>query len=124
MPFPRPISWPRSTGCRFPTRFNRSLNRYSRSWRPHMASNLLLQDRIIFLTGGSTGIGRECAIAYAREGATVAIVDIDGSGAEKAATELGSGHLGVQCDVSSGPAVDAAVARTLTPYGRLYAIPN
>jgi NAD(P)-dependent dehydrogenase (short-subunit alcohol dehydrogenase family) len=89
-----------------------------------MASNLLLQDRVIFLTGGSTGIGRECAIAYAREGATVAIVDIDGSGAEQAATELGPGHLGLQCDVASGPAVQAAIARTLTTYGRLNAIHN
>jgi NAD(P)-dependent dehydrogenase (short-subunit alcohol dehydrogenase family) len=89
-----------------------------------MASNLLLQDRVIFLTGGSTGIGRECAIAYAREGATVAIVDIDGSGAEKAATELGPGHMGLQCDVSSGTAIEVAIARTLTTYGHLDAIHN
>ena len=34
---------------------------------------MLLADRVIFLTGGSSGIGRECARAYAREGATVAI---------------------------------------------------
>src|SRR6202795_675296 len=89
-----------------------------------MASNLLLQDRVIFLTGGSTGIGRECAIAYAQEGANIVIVDIVGSGAEKAARELGSGHLGLQCDVSSGSAVEAAIARTLTTYGRLDAIHN
>ena len=89
-----------------------------------MATNLLLQDRVIFLTGGSTGIGRECAIAYAREGATVAIADIDGAGAERAAAELGPGHLGLQCDVSNGTAVEAAIARTLTAYGRLNAIHN
>src|SRR5882724_9820611 len=89
-----------------------------------MANSLLLQDRIIFLTGGSTGIGRECAIAYAQEGATIAIVDINGSGAQKAATELGPGHIGIQCDVSSGSAVEAAVSRTLATYGRLDAIHN
>src|ERR1700722_11841185 len=89
-----------------------------------MSTNLLLQDRIIFLTGGSTGIGRECAIAYAKEGATVVIADINGSGAEKAAAELGPGHIGIQCDVSSGSAVEAAISRTLSTYGRLDAIHN
>ena len=85
---------------------------------------MLLQDRIIFLTGGSTGIGRECATAYAQEGATLAIVDINGTGAQKAATELGPGHIGIQCDVSSGSAVEAAISRTLATYGRLDAIHN
>jgi NAD(P)-dependent dehydrogenase (short-subunit alcohol dehydrogenase family) len=89
-----------------------------------MPTSLLFQDRVIFLTGGSTGIGRECATAYAREGATVAIVDIDGAGAEKAASELGVGHLGLRCDVSNGPAVEAAIARTLKACGRLDAIHN
>jgi len=87
-----------------------------------MSSSLLLQDRVIFLTGGSTGIGRECAIAYAREGAMVAIVDING--AEKAAAELGIGHIGIQCDVSSSAAVEAAISRLLSTYGRLDAIHN
>jgi NAD(P)-dependent dehydrogenase (short-subunit alcohol dehydrogenase family) len=89
-----------------------------------MPNSLLLQNHIIFLTGGSTGIGRECAIAYAKEGATVAIADINGSGAQKAATELGPGHIGIQCDVSSSSAVEAAVSRTLSTYGRLDAIHN
>jgi meso-butanediol dehydrogenase / (S,S)-butanediol dehydrogenase / diacetyl reductase len=87
-----------------------------------MATDLLLRDRVIFLTGGSTGIGRECAIAYAREGAKVAIADLDG--AEKTATELGDVHLGFQCDVSRGPAVETAIARVLQTYGQLDAIHN
>ena len=33
-----------------------------------------LESKVILLTGGASGIGRECAIAYAREGATVAIL--------------------------------------------------
>ena len=36
-----------------------------------------LAGRVIFLTGGGQGIGRECALAYAREGASVIIADIN-----------------------------------------------
>ena len=89
-----------------------------------MATSHLLQDRVIFLTGGSTGIGRECAVAYAKEGAKIVIADIDGSGAEIVARELGSGHTGLQCDVSSASAVEAAIARTTKTHGRLDAIHN
>ncbi len=38
---------------------------------------LLLKDKIIFLTGGSCGIGNDCAKAYAAEGAKVVIVALD-----------------------------------------------
>ena len=90
-----------------------------------MSNSLLLQDRVIFLTGGSTGIGRECAIAYAREGATVAIAGHRWFWRREAATELGIRALSVlQCDVSSSSSVEAAISRTLTTYGRLDAIHN
>lgn len=38
---------------------------------------MLLQDKVIFLTGGSTGIGLECAKAYVGEGANVVIAALD-----------------------------------------------
>ena len=83
-----------------------------------------LQDKVIFLTGGSTGIGRECAGAYAREGARVAIVARHGDEAEEAAAQLGGDHLGFACDVSKGDQAQAAIGRTLEHYGRLDAIHN
>src|ERR1700689_1802515 len=70
--------------------FNFSLNKM----------NFALQDKIIFLTGGSCGIGRDCAKAYAAEGAKVIIAAIDPDGVEKVTAELGAGHLGIVCDVS------------------------
>jgi meso-butanediol dehydrogenase/(S,S)-butanediol dehydrogenase/diacetyl reductase len=83
-----------------------------------------LSDKVILLTGGSTGIGRECARAYAREGAKLAILARHGEAAAEAAVELGAGHLGFACDVSKGDQVKAAVARVLEHFGRLDAIHN
>ena len=87
-------------------------------------SALALQDHVIFLTGGSAGIGWECAKAYAAEGARVALVARSSKEVEKAAAELGPEHLGLECDVSSGAAVKQAIDATLERYGRLDAIHN
>ena len=55
---------------------------------------MLLKDKVIFLTGGSTGIGWECAKAYAAEGALVTIVARGKEGAASVASELGSSTWG------------------------------
>ena len=85
---------------------------------------MLLADKIIFLTGGSTGIGLDCAKAYAAEGASVVIVARNGTEAERQAAALGERHLGFDCDVSDDAQVKAAIGRTLERYGRLDAIHN
>jgi NAD(P)-dependent dehydrogenase (short-subunit alcohol dehydrogenase family) len=48
---------------------------------------MLLENRVVFLTGGAGGIGRECALAYLREGASVVIADLD---ADQASNRGGS----------------------------------
>jgi meso-butanediol dehydrogenase/(S,S)-butanediol dehydrogenase/diacetyl reductase len=85
---------------------------------------MLLADKIIFLTGGSTGIGLDCAKAYAAEGASVVIIARNGPEAERQAAALGERHLGFACDVSDDAQVKAAIGRTLERYGRLDAIHN
>ncbi|HEX3799716.1 MAG TPA: SDR family oxidoreductase [Verrucomicrobiae bacterium] len=87
-------------------------------------SALLLQDKIIFLTGGSGGIGWDCARAYAAEGAKVAIAAHNADAVAKAAANLGEGHLGLVCDVSCDADVAAAIKETLTRYGKLDAVHN
>jgi len=84
----------------------------------------LLQDKVIFLTGGSTGIGWECAKAYAAEGAKVVIVARGADAVAQAAAELGPDHLGLVCDVASDAEVKAAMAKTLSRYGKLDAVHN
>lgn len=85
---------------------------------------MLLKNRVIFLTGGSTGIGLECARAYAAEGAKLVIVSLDGDLCAKVAAELGEGHLGFGCDVSKNQSVQDAIHRTLKHFGRLDVIHN
>jgi meso-butanediol dehydrogenase/(S,S)-butanediol dehydrogenase/diacetyl reductase len=84
-----------------------------------------LANQVIFLTGGGQGIGRECALAYAREGASVIIADINTAAAENVVTELeGGNHLAVTCEVSNRASVDAAIKAALEHYGRLDAVHN
>ena len=83
-----------------------------------------LRDKVIFLTGGSAGIGWECARAYAREGARVVIATRDPEAAKAAAAELGDGHLGCGCDISRDDQVAAAIGWALNRFGRLDAIHN
>ncbi len=85
---------------------------------------MLLKDKIIFLTGGSTGIGLDCAKAYASEGAKVALVARNEALAEQAANDLGPDHLGFSCDVSKDADVKSAIERVLARYGRIDAIHN
>lgn len=83
-----------------------------------------LAGTVIVLTGGADGIGRECAIAYAREGATVAILDRNLAAAESTAAELGNGSIAIEVDVSAGAAIEAAIAKVVSAFGRIDAVHN
>jgi NAD(P)-dependent dehydrogenase (short-subunit alcohol dehydrogenase family) len=84
-----------------------------------------LSGKVIFLTGGGQGIGRECAKAYHRAGAIVAVADINVDAAnDTVARSLGGSGLAIQCDVAGGPSVQAAIAATIEHLGKLDAIHN
>ncbi|HEX6849373.1 MAG TPA: SDR family oxidoreductase [Chitinophagaceae bacterium] len=83
-----------------------------------------LTNKVIFLTGGSEGIGYECAKAYSKEGAKVVIVCNDRAANNRVIKELGSEHLGICCDITKEEEVKAAIAKTLLRYGRIDAIHN
>jgi meso-butanediol dehydrogenase/(S,S)-butanediol dehydrogenase/diacetyl reductase len=87
-------------------------------------SPMLLENKVIFLTGAGSGIGRECALVCAREGASVVVVDLDGEKAAETAAELSSPALALECDVSDGRAVENAIAATLQHFGHLDAVHN
>ena len=83
-----------------------------------------LNGKVIVLTGGADGIGRECATAYAREGAVVALLDRDEEKAHSAAKQLGPDAIAVQVDVSDGPGVKAAMETVVARFGKIDAVHN
>ncbi|TAN17544.1 MAG: SDR family oxidoreductase [Chitinophagaceae bacterium] len=85
---------------------------------------MLLKDKVIFLTGGSGGIGYACAQKYAGEGARVVIAADDQEAIDKEIRELGNEHLGICCDVSVPGDVKKAIQRTLEKYQCLDIIHN
>jgi NAD(P)-dependent dehydrogenase (short-subunit alcohol dehydrogenase family) len=83
-----------------------------------------LSGKVIVLTGGADGIGRECALAYVREQARIAVLDRDGGKAERLAAQLGSGCLALPVDVSDGAAVEEALVEVVARMGRIDAVHN
>lgn len=79
-----------------------------------------LKDRIAIVTGAASGIGREIATVYAREGAKVVIADMALSAAEATAAALraaGGEAMAVAMDVTDEAAVDAGVASVVKAWG-------
>jgi len=84
---------------------------------------MILQDKVVFITGGGSGIGRACAIAYAAEGAKVVVVDLDQHTAEETA-HAADGSIALMCDVADGDSVDRAVKTAFSHFGRIDAVHN
>ena len=78
-----------------------------------------LDGKSALITGAARGIGRGFAAAYVREGATVAIADINLEAAKTAAAEIGDRAYAVQLDVSSQDSIDAAIKAVVAKAGKL-----
>jgi NAD(P)-dependent dehydrogenase (short-subunit alcohol dehydrogenase family) len=83
-----------------------------------------LSGKIVVLTGGADGIGRECALAYARAEATVAILDRDLDAAARTASRAGGDSIALHADVSDGYQVNLAISKVLEHFGRIDAVHN
>ncbi|AWK84917.1 L-iditol 2-dehydrogenase [Azospirillum thermophilum] len=83
-----------------------------------------LDGKSAIITGAARGIGRAFAAAYVREGATVAIADINVAAAEKTAAEIGPGAYAVALDVTDQSSIDAAVATVVERAGGIDILVN
>ncbi|MBP1652174.1 MAG: short-chain dehydrogenase/reductase [Bacteroidetes bacterium] len=84
----------------------------------------LLTGKIILLTGGSTGIGFECALKYAEAGAVVVVVSNDATTLTTAINTLGDNHYSIYADISQTTDVQQMIALILEKYGRIDVIHN
>jgi NAD(P)-dependent dehydrogenase (short-subunit alcohol dehydrogenase family) len=84
--------------------------------------DLELDGRVVTVTGGASGIGRACTLAFAREGARVAVLDRDESALAGISTELdalGADFRTWLVDVSDAPAVEETFDDVVAQFGRL-----
>ena len=76
-----------------------------------------LQGKNAVVTGGGSGIGAATAAAFGREGAEVAVLDIDEAAARAAASSVGGSAIAVTCDVTDRGSVRAAFDTVCETFG-------
>jgi NAD(P)-dependent dehydrogenase (short-subunit alcohol dehydrogenase family) len=90
---------------------------------------MLLKDRVAMITGGGRGIGRGVALRFAREGAKLALVDIEQAHLDESAAELeksvaGAEFIALRGDVSESADVQRCFDATAERFGRLDILVN
>ncbi len=86
-----------------------------------------LKDKVCFITGAGSGMGRTAAILFARQGAKVAAVDLNPEGLEETVrlgAEQGGNILALTCDMTRKVEVAKAVAATVEHFGKLNVLYN
>ncbi|MFQ5872809.1 MAG: SDR family oxidoreductase [Dehalococcoidia bacterium] len=81
-----------------------------------------LEGKVALVTGGSSGIGRAAALLFAREGASVVVVDVDVEGGDETVRrveEAGGTAIFAKADVSKAVEVEAMVNKAVETYGHL-----
>ena len=83
-----------------------------------------LEGRNAIVTGAARGIGRAIAERLTREGARVAILDVDGDAAQTTAGEIGGETIAVGADVADAAQVQSAVGSVLETWGAIDILVN
>lgn len=86
-----------------------------------------LQNRSVVITGSGSGIGRACALEFAKEGANIVIADIQPDAAEETVSRItaaGGKAFACRVDVSKPDSVAALVSETIKQYGKIDVLVN
>lgn len=83
-----------------------------------------LQDKIVIVTGGGSGIGRSMCKIFAGKGAKVVIADINAAGAEETLAEITGEHVAQPLDVTNPDSWTALREQVLAKYGRIDVLCN
>jgi NAD(P)-dependent dehydrogenase (short-subunit alcohol dehydrogenase family) len=83
-----------------------------------------LAGKTAFITGAGSGIGRATAILFAREGAWVAIADIDKAAGEETAHRAGNEAIAIPTDVTDPESLERAIKATVETFGGLDILHN
>ena len=83
-----------------------------------------LKDKVVIVTGAGSGIGRAAALAFAAEGASVTVADINFENAQQTAATIGEQALALSVDVSSMTSTQEMVDKTVEHFGKLDVIFN
>jgi 3-oxoacyl-[acyl-carrier protein] reductase len=83
-----------------------------------------LANKVALVTGAASGFGKAIAETYAREGARVAVIDINAAAAKEVARAIGNNAVAIACDVSRKADVDAAAAETVSAFGAIDILVN
>lgn len=83
-----------------------------------------LENKVALVTGAASGFGAEIAQVFAREGAKVALIDINGEGAGRVGCEIGPAAIAIAADVTRRADIGKAVEKTLGAFGRIDIVVN
>ena len=81
-----------------------------------------LEGKVAFITGSASGIGKQIALEFAREGANIVIADLNQQGADEVVAEIekgGSKAIGIAMDVTDEAQVETAVQTAIKTFGNI-----
>lgn len=91
---------------------------------PFMTTTGRLEGKVALVTGAGSGIGKETALRFAAEGASVACADLVADRARQTAAEIGDGALAIELDVTSSSSIGAGLDELVERFGGLDCVIN